>query len=101
MNCVDFVKSVLTDTDFKKVEDIVNRQDYVRRKQEIKAGSIIVFTVGLHIGIAKVWGYELETIEYSGDKEVRRKLSLFDDNIKVVLVGIKGKKVGELTWLGA
>lgn len=100
MNCMEFVREKLTEKSMKQVENNILTVNYIRYKQGIKPNSIIVFTIGLHIGFAKLWGCELETIECSDNEILRRQFSLHDDNIKVVLINPEFRKGSELEWQG-
>lgn len=86
MNCMEYVQSCLKTTTMKHVENIIVSSNFLRDKQLIPINSMVVFTRGLHIGLAKLWGIELETDEMSEDMKLKRHLSLYDDNVKIVLI---------------
>lgn len=102
MNCMDYVKSCLKPTTMQKVENIILSSDFIRDKQLIPINSILVFTRGLHIGMGKLWGIELETDEMSEDMKLKRHLSLYDDNVKIVaIISEKDFKEGKVPeWQG-
>lgn len=87
MNCMEYVLSKLGETDQNEIVNRLMNHDYVAKKEQLQEGFTIVFTHGLHIGFARVVGcYEIVTDECSNDEIFNRRLSLFDDALKVILV---------------
>lgn len=98
MNCLKFVEKCITKKCYKEIEKALLSHDYHTQKEHIKNGSLVVFKMGWHVGLAYINDCELLTIEndeYQGDEVIKRTLSIFDSNVLIVNVEIELDKKGD------
>lgn len=86
MTCIEFVLSKLNSKESKELERLLTVKNEWLDKNELEKGGIYIFVVGFHIGFGRLNDeHNLETIEYNDNNELRRLISLFDDNVKIVM----------------
>lgn len=94
MTCIEFVLSKLNAKESKELERLLTVKNEWMNKNELQPGENYIFVIGFHIGFGKLNSeHNLETVEYDEDKELRRLISLHDDNVKIVM-----KKEGLKLW---
>lgn len=94
MTCMEFVLSKLNTKESKELERLLTVKNEWLNKNELKQGEPYIFVIGFHIGFGRLNSeHNLETVEYDDGKELRRLVSLFDDNVKIVM-----KKEGLKLW---
>lgn len=85
MDCMEFVLSKCTKAEQKEIERLLTSKSEWTDKNNLVIGNTYIFVVGFHIGFGKLNGeHNFETLEYNEGKELRRLLSIFDDNVKIL-----------------
>ena len=96
MDCMEFVLSKCTKAEQKEIERLLTSKSEWTDKNDLVIGDVYIFVVGFHIGFGKLNGeHNLETLEYNEGKELRRLLSIFDDNVKILFKKEDGAKLWE------
>lgn len=86
MTCIEFVLSKLNAKESKELERLLTVKNEWMNKNELQPGESYIFVIDFHIGFGKLNSeHNLETVEYDEDKELRRLISLHDDNVKIVM----------------
>ena len=94
MTCIEFVLSKLNSKESKELERLLTVKNEWMDKNELQPGESYIFVIGFHIGFGRLNSeHNLETVEYDEDKELRRLISLHDDNVKIAM-----KKEGLKLW---
>lgn len=82
---MEFVLSKCTKAEQKEIERLLTSKTEWTDKNGLVMGETYIFVVGFHIGFGKLNSeHNLETLEYNEGKELRRLLSIFDDNVKIL-----------------
>lgn len=82
---MEFVLSKCSKAEQKEIERLLTIKSEWTDKNDLVIGETYIFVVGFHIGFGKLNSeHNLETLEYNEGKELRRLLSIFDDNVKIL-----------------
>lgn len=93
MNCLEYVKDNITETQSIALDEILINKTFIRPKSILQKGDRIIFTHGFHVGFGKVSDYhEIITDECSDNEIFSRTLSVYDDRLKIAVISPKMKK---------
>ena len=91
---MEFVLSKCSKAEQKEIERLLTSKSEWADKNDLVIGETYIFVVGFHIGFGKLNGeHNLETLEVNEGKELRRLLSIFDDNVKILFKKEDGGKL--------